>query len=82
MLRTNHPTVQRDIRMAKETFFRRGVEQNKGDSGKLWKHLGSLGYSKKVSNSSSNIVLESDGKKIFDAGSVAHIFNKFYTCFL
>ena len=37
-----------------------------------------LGYSKKVSNSSSNIVLEKDGNKVFDSFSAARIFNCFY----
>ena len=51
-------SVQRDIKAAKENFFKQGVREKKGDSGKLWKHLKSLGYSKKSVNSSSNIVLE------------------------
>ena len=65
-------TVQRDIRAAKEGFFRQGVRQNKGD-------LKSLGYSKKSVNSSSNIVLEMNGDKIFDPSNVARIFNRFHT---
>ena len=72
--------VQRDIKLAKENYFKRGIEQNKGDSGKLWSHLKSLGYSKKISCSSSNIVLEDNGTKVFDAACVARIFNKFYSC--
>ena len=71
--------VQRDIKMAKESFFKRGVEQNQGDSGKLWKHLKSLGYSKGPINSSTNIVLEDNGQKVHDSFSVARIFNQFYT---
>ena len=69
--------VQRDINLAKETYFRNGIERNKGDSGKLWGHLKSLGFSKKASKSP--IVLEENGIKKFDALSVARIFNLFYT---
>ena len=69
--------VQRDIKLAKETYFRNGIERNKGDSGKLWGHLKSLGFSKKASKSP--IVLEENGIKKFDALSVARIFNLFYT---
>ena len=64
--------------MAKELFFQNGVERNRGNSGKLWSHLKSLGFSKKVSNSSS-IVLEHDGEKKSDSLSVSRIFNSFYT---
>ena len=71
--------VQRDIRLAKENFFKQGVEKNKGDSGKLWNHLKSLGYSKKTSFSSSNIVLEDKGCKVFNRSAVARLFNIFYT---
>ena len=70
--------VQRDIKLAKESFFKNGVDRNRGNLGKLWSHLKSLGFSKKVSNSSS-IVLEQDGVKQFDSLSVAKIFNYFYT---
>ena len=62
----------------RKVFFKRGVEQNRGDSGKLWSHLKSLGYEKKASNGGS-IVLEENGHKIFDSASVANVFNKFYT---
>ena len=65
--------------MAKETFFKQGVERNSGDSGKLWRHLSSLGYSKKSASSSSGIVLENDGSKVFDGAGVASLFNRFYT---
>ena len=71
--------VQRDVKLAKETFFKQGVERNSGDSGKLWRHLSSLGYSKKSASSSSGIVLENDGSKVFDAAGVASLFNRFYT---
>ena len=71
--------VQRDVKLAKESFFKQKVQQNKGDSGKLWSHLRSLGYSKKSTNSSSNIVLDDNGQKVFDSFGVAQIFNNFYT---
>ena len=70
--------MQREIKLAKEVYFKREVEKNRGDSSKLWSHLKSLGYSK-VSNSSSGIVLEENGSKIFDPRKVARIFNTFYT---
>ena len=71
--------VQRDIKLAKENFFKQGVVKNRGDSGKLWNHLKSLGYSKKTSYSSSNIVLEDKGCKVFDPSAMARLFNVFYT---
>ena len=38
--------VQRDIKMAKENYFKGKIEQNRGDSSKLWSQLKSLGYGK------------------------------------
>ena len=70
--------VQREIKLAKQVYFKNGIEQNNRDSGKLWSHLNSLGFSK-TSPSRSNIVLEQDNKKFFDSFTVARIFNKFYT---
>ena len=70
--------VQRELKLAKEFYFKREVERNRGDSSKLWGHLKSLGYSK-VSNSTSGIVLEENGNKVFDPLGVARIFNTFYT---
>ena len=69
--------VQRDIRLAKQAFFRNKVEENRGRSDKLWGHLKSLGYKSK--SGSSSIVLEQNGTKVFDPSSVANIFNRFYT---
>ena len=71
--------VQRDVKLAKESFYKRGIQQNKGNSGRLWTLLKSLGYSKKTSDSSLNIVLEEDGAKIHDPMRVAKTFNEFYT---
>ena len=74
--------VQRDIKMAKGEYFKNKVEQNKGDSGKLWGQLKSLGYSK-VSGGSSKIwrkfFLEENGTKVFEPLPVSDIFNRFYT---
>ena len=64
--------------MAKRNYFRQRVDQHKGDSGKLWKQLKSLGYSNK-GGGNSNIVLEEGGSKVFDAPLVANLFNRFYT---
>ena len=64
--------------MSKGEYFKKKVEQNKGDSGKLWGQLKSLGYSK-VSGGSSKIVLEENGTKVFEPLPVSNIFNRFYT---
>ena len=69
--------VQRDVKKAKEDFFKQGVEKNQRDAGKLWCHLRSLGYSKKTAVS--HIVLEEHGSKVFDPCRVAEVFNAFYT---
>ena len=37
--------VQRDIRLAKEDYFKRKIAHDKGNSAKPWGHLKSLGYS-------------------------------------
>ena len=70
--------VQRDIKRAKEDFFKQKVERSKGNSAKLWGHLKSLGGGKKASASPSQIVLDDHGSKVFDSSKVAHIFNSFY----
>ena len=70
--------VQRDIKLAKAEYFRRSIEQNRGKSDKLWGHLKSLGY-RKAPGPSSNIVLEDQGKTVFDPFHVSQIFNRFYT---
>lgn len=72
-------SVQRDVKLAKANFFKQKVQQNKGDSDKLWENLKSLGYSDKNVGSSSKIVLEKDGVKVFDSLKVAEMFNCFYT---
>ena len=70
--------VQRDIKFAKSDFFRRKLDESGNDSGRLWKQLGSLGYSKK-SGGEGSIVLESDGSKFFSLTDVSRVFNEFYT---
>ena len=69
--------VQRDIKFAKENFFKTQLNRCKGNSGKLWRHLASLGHSSNVS--SSRVVLEENGDKIFDSKGVARVFNLFYS---
>ena len=70
--------VQRDVKLAKEFYFRGQIERNRNNSGKLWTQLKDLGYggSRK---SDGNIVLEDGGTKHFDVGTVAKVFNKFFT---
>ena len=67
--------VQRDVKMAKENYFKRKVEQNRGNSGKLWSQLKSLGYSNK-NGSASKIILEEDGDCVFEPAQVSNIFNQ------
>ena len=69
--------VQRDIKMAKADFFLGKIRQSEGNSNKLWGLLKSLGCSD--GNTSSQIVLERDGVKLFDPKDVASAFNDFYT---
>ena len=52
-------TVQRDVRWAKENFFKQRIEKNKGNSERLWHHL-----RKKVSGSFSKTILD-DSKKVY-----------------
>ena len=70
--------MQRDVKFAKDNYFRRKLEESKGDSGKLWHQLRSLGYSSKGSDGSS-VVLEDKGEKYFSLKDVTRLFNKFYT---
>ena len=68
--------VQRGIKVARSDYFRQKVSGCGGDSGKLWRQLGSLGYKEAKDNSS--IVLEQNGTKFYDSSSVSGIFNDFY----
>ena len=69
--------VQRDIRLAKSEFFRGKMKECGGDSAKLWRQLGYIGYSEPKSKAS--IVLEHEGAKIFEASKVANVFNRYFT---
>ena len=69
--------VQRDIKMAKQSFFVSKVNQNRGNSGKLWGHLKSLGY--KSGSNSSSITLEENGITHSLPFDVASCFNRFYS---
>ena len=71
--------VQRDIKFAKREYFRQCIERDRGDSGKLWQNLKSLGYANVSSGGGSGIVLEENGQKVFNSAEVAGIFNRFYT---
>ena len=53
------------------------MDQNRGNSGKLWDQLKSLGYGK--TSDSAGIVLEEEGVKVFESHKVADVFNRFYT---
>ena len=70
--------MQRDIKAAKaEDYFSGKVEECAGDSGKLWRRLGTLGC--KAPKGGGGIALESDGKSYFDPQSVSELNNRFYT---
>ena len=70
--------VQRDVRMAKQVYFRGLIQHSEGDSGKLWKNLKSVGFAAKA-RSGAKIVLDVGGSKCFDMRSVAAHFNSFFT---
>ena len=53
------------------------IRESGGDSAKLWRHLGSLGYGE--SKNKSSTVLEQDGVKYFDAENVVKVFNEYFT---
>ena len=36
--------VQREIKLAKRVYFQNKIDENRGDSGKIWRHLKTLGY--------------------------------------
>ena len=72
-------SVQRDIRLAKTNYFKNKISANKNNSSGLWASLKSLGCSKTAKGSQPSIVLESNGRKEFDSGVVADIFNSFYS---
>ena len=69
--------VQRNVKFAKSEYFKRSLNENRGDSGKLWAQLSSIGY--REPKNKSDIVLDQDGTKYFDPMGVAGIFNNFFT---
>ena len=69
--------VQRDVKMARENFFKGKIEQNRGNSSKLWGQLKSLGYGKV--GDGARIVLKEGDTNVFEPSPVARIFNVFYT---
>ena len=70
--------VQRDVKLAKQVYFKGLIERSEGDSGKLWRNLKSSGFASKA-KSGAKIVLDVDGTKCFEPGEVAGRFNAFYS---
>ena len=69
--------VQRDVKQAKQDYFRGIVERCDGDNRKLWSSLKGAGFNSKA-KSGAKIVVNIDGEKCFDMGKVADGFNRFY----
>ena len=69
--------VQRRIKDAKAQYFNKSVVDCGNDSGKLWRHLKTLGY--KSPKGDSGIVIDSNGKQFFNPSDTARLFNEFYT---
>ena len=70
--------VQRETRISKRDYLTNKIEENVGNSKKLWDQLKKLGNSSKKKESS-NVVLEIDGETCFDPKKVANCFNGFFT---
>ena len=70
--------MQRETRISKRDYLTNKIEENVGNSKKLWDQLKKLGYSSKKKESS-NVVLEIDGETCFDPKKVANCFNGFFT---
>ena len=70
--------IQRDVRHAKENYFKVKLEENRNDLGKLFQQLSSLGYSDKCKGGA-DIVLEIDGDICTDKLSIAGSFNCYFT---
>ena len=70
--------VQRETRISKRDYLTNKIEENVGNSKKLWDQLKKLGYISKKKESS-NVVLEIDGETCFDPKKVANCFNGFFT---
>ena len=63
--------------MAKRVYFQAKIDENRGDSSKIWRQLKTLGYDSQPSRSC--IVLEHQDMKVHDSFMVSNIFNRFYT---
>ena len=70
--------MQRETRISKRDYLTNKIEENVGNSKKLWDQLKKLGYSSKKKESG-NVVLEIDGETGFDPKKVANCFNGFFT---
>ena len=70
--------VQRETRISKRDYLANKIEENVGNSKKLWNQLKKLGYSSKKKENSS-VVLETEGETCFDPQKVANCFNNFFT---
>ena len=70
--------VQRETRISKRDYLANKIEENVGNSKKLWNQLKKLGYSSKKKENSS-VVLEIEGETCFDPKKVANCFNNFFT---
>ena len=69
--------LQREVKKAKENYFKNKVVENKNDSKKLWGQLNTLGYSSKTKDRS-KIVIESEGEKCHDSKNVCKTFNDYF----
>ena len=70
--------VQRDVKKAKEFYFRDQVVRNRDDSGKLWSHLKTLGYGASRKGNGMTVLMD-DGDRCYDNKTVAGVFNRFFT---
>ena len=57
--------MQRETRISKRDYLANKIEENVGNSKKLWNQLKKLGYSSKKKENSS-VVLENEGETCFD----------------
>ena len=68
--------VNRECRRLKQSYFKDKIEQNKSDSGRLWKTMKEVLGDKKDSGVSSIMV---DGVSVIDKSSIATHFNEFFS---
>ena len=69
--------LQREVKKAKENYFKNKMEENKDNPKKLWGQLNTIGYSNKTKDRS-KIVLESEGVKCHDSKKVCKSFNDYF----